>query len=103
MNWNKFVLVVQPRLINPSLADYGCLKASLTDSFELPVNTNCTIADVKELIEEHIRQGMTEKESVDLIELRLNERVSLPSSTKISSITHNSKYQLHAVFKFDKN
>ena len=96
LSWNKICFKIRPRLVNAPPASRSFADSDMQavkDCFDMQVGANITVADVKALVEERIRRDLkdTTKASVDLIELRLGDTLTLPPSAKLSQFIQNSK------------
>ena len=97
MNWNKYKVQVLPRLIDAHKARNVSLE-SLTSKFELTCEMDDTVAEVKALVEKHMRSVEGEMQ-FDVLGLRLGERISLPNNARMSELLSNYNTVVSAMIR----
>ena len=77
--------------MNPSMDRNLNLPESLKKPLELVVGVTDSVITVKQLIEAKLGAAFPAEFQIELLELRIGERLSLPNNAKLSSLLFNSK------------
>ena len=99
LNWNNYELTVTLKIMNPDFLR-NCSDSAVfneqklgpifAQKLNLQVKANSKVAQVKERIEAEIRPMLPHGLIIDIIELRIGERLSLPNTADLAQLIQHS-------------